>query len=288
MTQQSPARLAGLDETQCETFRRDGFLHPVDVMPDAEAKALRAQIEALEARKHGRLSGLTRAKPHLLLPYLWDVVHDARILDKVSSLLGPDIICIGSSVIDKPARSDGYVAWHQDATFWGLTENQGATAWLALSDVTSGSGAMQAIPGTHARQLRHLDTADDKNMLGAREAVDSQPDLSRAVWLMLKPGQMSLHHPLVLHGSGPNASDDRRLGFVIRYTSAQVRQEGSSATLVRGRNLAQVPLEVRPEAEMDPAALKRHGDIIRQTANVIRTAKARHLAEAAAGKDQLQ
>ena len=93
MTQQSPARLAGLDETQCETFRRDGFLHPVDVMPETEAKALRAQIEALEARKHGRLSGLTRAKPHLLLPYLWDVVHDARILDKVSSLLGPDIIC---------------------------------------------------------------------------------------------------------------------------------------------------------------------------------------------------
>jgi hypothetical protein len=39
---------------------------------------------------------------------------------------------------------------------------------------------------------------------------------------------------------------------------------------------------------MDPAALKRHADIIRQAANVIRTAKARHLAEAAAGKDQLQ
>lgn len=288
MTQLSPARPAGLDATQCETFQRDGFLHPVDVMPEDEAKALRARIEALEARKHGRLSGLVRAKPHLLLPYLWDVVHDARIVDRVSSLLGEDILCIGSSVIDKPARSDGYVAWHQDATFWGLDENNGATAWLALSDATTASGAMQAMPGTHARQLRHLDTGDDKNMLGAREAVETQLDLSQAVWMTLKPGQMSLHHPQVLHGSGPNASDDRRLGFVIRYTSARVRQDGGTATLVRGRNLAQGPLEVRPEAEMDPAALARHGGIIRQAANVIRNAKTRHLAETDAQRDHLQ
>ncbi|APE44424.1 hypothetical protein BOO69_14150 [Sulfitobacter alexandrii] len=275
----SPTRSSGLDAIQCESFHRDGVLHPIDVMTEHEAKALRAQIEALEARKHGRLSGLVRAKPHLLMPYLWDVIHDPRIVDRVSSLLGEDILCIGSSVIDKPAHSDGYVAWHQDATFWGLDENNGATAWLALSDATTDSGAMQAIPGTHARQLRHLDTGDAKNMLGAREAVDAQLDLSQAVWMTLKAGQMSLHHPQVLHGSGPNTSDDRRLGFAIRYTSARVRQEGGTATLVRGENLAQVPLEIRPEAEMAAPALARHADIIRQGGKVIRNAKNRHFAE---------
>lgn len=285
MPQHTDPQSFGLDPTDCDTFRRNGILHPIDAIPQDEATALRARIEALENRKHGRLSGLVRAKPHLLLPFLWDIVHDPRIVDKIASLLGPDIFCIGSSVIDKPAGSDGYVAWHQDATFWGLNEAAGATAWLALSPANAASGGMQAIPGTHFRQLRHLDTGDAQNMLGAREAVEEQVDLSQAVWMALNTGQMSLHHPHVLHGSGHNTSDDRRLGFVIRYIPARVRQEGGTATLVRGSNLAQMSLEVAPEGEMHPAAMARHADIIRRGGNVIRRAKQHHLAGADGQQD---
>lgn len=266
-------------------FRRDGVLCPVDVMPEAEALALRRRVEALEAQSHGRLSGLVRVKPHLLIPFLWDLVHDPRIVDRVSSLLGPDLYCMGSSMIDKPAQSDGYVAWHQDATFWGLSESEGATAWLALSEASKSSGCMEALPGTHTRQLQHLDTGDARNMLGAREAVHHEIDAASARALELRPGQMSLHHPLVLHGSGRNDSADRRLGFVIRYVPAHIQQPGGTVTLVRGRNLAEMPLEIPPESEMHPDALARHADIIRRAGGVIRRAKAAHLAAAGHPQD---
>lgn len=269
-----------LDAASRAAFLRDGALAPIDVMPDAEAAALRARIEAVEAASHGRLSSLVRAKPHLLLTVLWDLVHDRRIVDAVESLLGPDILCIGSSMIDKPAGSDGYVAWHQDATFWGLSRAEGATAWLALSPASRRSGCMEVVPGTHARQLAHVDTGDALNMLGAREAVGQEVDLSATRALVLKPGQMSLHHPLVLHGSGPNAAAERRLGFVIRYVPASIRQEGATATLVRGRNLSGMELEVAPEADLDPAARARHADAIRRGAGVIRREKAAHLTTA--------
>lgn len=271
----------GLDPITCSDFKRDGVLCPIDVMPEDEASTVRARIEVLEARSHGRLSGLARVKPHLLMPFLWDVVHDPRIVDPVTSLLGPDIYCIGSSIIDKPAGSDSYVAWHQDATFWGLSAAEGATAWLALSAANSESGCMEAIPGTHTLQMEHLDTGDARNMLGAREAVRQEIDRSSARALVLQPGQMSLHHPLILHGSGRNVAADRRLGFVIRYVPACIRQEGATVTLVRGRNLSDMPLEVAPEDEMGPAALSRHADIIRCAGGVIRRAKEAHLAAAA-------
>lgn len=281
MTPPANALHHALDPAAAAAFRRDGVLCPVAVMPEAEAAALRRRVEVLEARSHGRLSGLVRAKPHLLVPFLWDIVHDPRIVDPLASLLGPDLLCIGSSLIDKSAGSDGYVAWHQDATFWGLSEAEGATAWLALSPATEQAGCMQAIPGSHARQLEHLDTGDALNMLGAREAVRREIDGAAAIALSLRPGQMSLHHPLVLHGSGRNATDDRRLGFVIRYVPARIRQEGGTVTLVRGRNRAEMPLEVAPEGEMHPAALARHADIIRRAGGVIRRAKEAHLSAAA-------
>ena len=267
-------------------FARDGVVAPIDVMPPDEAQRLLANIERIEQTRHGRLSGLVRLKPHLLLPFLWDVVHDPRIVDAVASVLGPDILCIGASTIDKPAGSDAYVAWHQDATFWGLSATDGATAWLALTPSNRQSGCMEVAPGTHTRQLSHIDTQDPLNMLGAREEVAVEIDPAQARPLVLNPGQMSLHHPLVLHGSGKNTSSRRRLGFVVRYVSASVRQEGASATLVRGRNLSGMTLERAPEAEMHPAALERHAEIVRRAATVIKSAKAAHLAATAPGKGE--
>ncbi|MCW1934507.1 phytanoyl-CoA dioxygenase family protein [Pararhodobacter zhoushanensis] len=263
-------------------FARDGVVAPINALPPADARQLLADFERIEETRHGRLSGLVRIKPHLLLPFLWDVVHDPRIVDAVASVLGPDILCIGCSSIDKPAASDGYVAWHQDATFWGLSATDGATAWLALTPSTPASGCMAVVPGTHTRQLSHFDTQDPQNMLGAREEVAVTVDPAQARPLILNPGQMSLHHPLVLHGSGRNTTAQRRLGFVIRYVAASVRQEGATATLVRGRNLSGMALERAPEGEMHPDALARHSDIVRRAGRVIKNGKLAHLAASSA------
>lgn len=274
-----------IDTNQKERFLRDGYLSPLTIMTPAEAAACRTRLEVIEARSHGRLSGIARTKPHLLMPFLWDIVMHPRILDAVEGLLGPDLLCIGSSIIDKPASSDGYVAWHQDATFWGLSEADGATAWLALSPATRETGCMEVVPGTHKSQLAHLDTGDAQNMLGAREAVRQPVDVEQAQALELAPGQMSLHHPLVLHGSARNRGTDRRLGFVIRYVPAHVSQDGATATLVRGRNLSRMPEEIEPLSDFEPAAVARHPYIIRQAAGVIRRAKTAHIAAVAGAQE---
>lgn len=260
-------------ETQAASFREQGYLSPIDVLGPEDTQTI---LNVVRHEGH-RLNALTRVKPHLLFPELWNLVRDPRILDPLESVLGPDIICIGSSTIEKEPHSDDYVAWHQDATFWGMDRTSGATAWLALTPSTRLSGCVQVLPRTHGSQLRHDAPGDPLNMLGAREEIHDKPDLSGAVSLELQPGQMSLHHPLVLHGSDPNRSDQPRIGLAIRYFSANAYQKGGSVTLVRGRNLSNMPLESEPEA--GKTDLIRHAENVRKFADVIKRAKKKHLSE---------
>jgi hypothetical protein len=50
-------------------------------------------------------------------------------------------------------------------------------------------------------------------------------DEATATPITLMPGQMSLHHGRMFHASGPNTSDDRRIGLAIRYVTPGVRQQ---------------------------------------------------------------
>jgi hypothetical protein len=77
---------------------------------------------------------------------------------------------------------------------------------------------------------------------------------------------MSLHHVLIFHGSEPNTSDGRRVGFAIRYIPTHVRQLNApreSATLVRGVDRhGYFDLEPAPEADMHPDAVACHAAVI--------------------------
>lgn len=260
-----------LTTEQTAQFQEDGYVSPIDVLSPSEIE----QVMGIIRQDGRRLNALTRVNPHLLFPKIWDLVRDPRILDPLESILGPDIICIAASTIEKEPGTDNYVAWHQDATFWGMDRTSGATAWLAMTPSTRVSGCVQVLPGTHEQQLRHDAPNDPLNMLGAREQVRDLPSLDGAVALELQPGQMSLHHPLVLHGSDPNKSDQPRIGLAIRYFSAQAYQAGGSVTLVRGRNLSNMPLEPAPAA--DGVDLIQHAGSLRKFAEVIKREKAAHL-----------
>jgi ectoine hydroxylase-related dioxygenase (phytanoyl-CoA dioxygenase family) len=169
--------------------------------------------------------------------------------------------------------SKQYVACHQDATFWGLSQPKGVTVWVALTPSNEDNGGMYVAPGTHLKQLRHFDTKDSLNMLGAGESVVNYPNQSQIKPLILLPGQMSFHHPLILHGSPSNQTQERRLAFVIRYIPAFVSQKGGTVTLVKGNNLSDMELESPPIKALSASLLQRHAQIIRQNANVIRVAK---------------
>jgi non-heme Fe2+,alpha-ketoglutarate-dependent halogenase len=273
-----------LTAAQLERFHADGAVFPVEALPSEEARAALQRLEAIEAARAGRLSRIANAKPHLLIPWLWALVHDPRIVDAVEDLLGPDLYCIGSSFVDKPAGYASYVAWHQDATYWGLSAPEAVTAWLALTPSTPESGCVRILPASHRAQLPHVDSGDPANLLGAKERLRDAIDPSRAVDMILAPGEMSLHHVLIVHGSEPNRAAQRRVGFAIRYIPAHVWQEGGSATLVRGRDYGRMVLEVPPRVDFDPDALARQANVVRRFSSIIRMTKREHAESIADGR----
>jgi len=262
-----------LSQTQIDQFERDGFVSRVRVMSEAQALEIRDRIESFERRQGAVLRGDQRHKSHLLFKFLSDVVHLQPIVDAIEDLYGPDLLCWNTNFFIKEASTPAFVSWHQDSTYWGLSSPDVVTAWVAFSESNAASGAMSVIPGTHRMdQVPHRDSFDDNNLLTRGQEVAVDIDESTAVRLDLSPGEMSLHHVRIVHGSPPNASDNRRIGFAIRYIPTSVRQlhGEDSATLVRGVDrYNSFGHEPRPVEDMQPEMLQLHRDIAARNAKIL-------------------
>ncbi len=271
-------RMPFLSELERATFEREGILFPIAAYDEDRIAPIQARLEVLGRARSGKLPAGLNLKAHLLLPSLWNIVHEPRILDPVESLIGPDLLCLGSSFFDKGPFSREHAPWHQDAKYWGLTRPDVVTAWVAFTSSDVENGCMRVLPGSHRWQLRHEDDSDPDTMLPDREKIALAVDEAAVVDVVLAPGQMSLHHQTLVHGSRPNASGRRRNGFAIRYIPADVaRTDGirGSATLVRGRDYGTFDLETEPEGELHPAALKRHAGILRARTRIVSTGRQR-------------
>jgi non-heme Fe2+,alpha-ketoglutarate-dependent halogenase len=263
-----------LSRAQIDRFHQEGFLAPIRVMPEAEALDYRRRLERFEASTGEPLAGDLRHKPHLLFTWLADLVRHPRILDAVEDLYGPDLLCWSSSFFIKEQESPAFVSWHQDSTYWGLSRPDVVTAWVSFTPADASNGAMQVIPGSHhLDQIPHRDTFAKHNLLTRGQEVAVEVDERQAVRLDLRPGEMSLHHVRLVHGSPPNTSDDRRIGYAIRYiptSVAQVAGDADSATLVRGedryRHFAPEP---RPQADLEPGMLALHREITERNARIL-------------------
>ena len=141
-----PNRL--LDESAVAAYRRDGIVFPIRVVDEAEAARMLGRLEAIEAAHGGKLPARINQKPHLLFPWLNELVRHPRIVDAVEDVLGPDLLCWGSQFFAKNGGDPSYVSWHQDATYWGLSSPDVVTAWVAFTPSTVESGCMRVVPGT--------------------------------------------------------------------------------------------------------------------------------------------
>lgn len=212
-----------LTRDQVDHYRDHGWIAPVDVMSEHEAAARLADLEAAEAAFPADLHAEHRNNAHLAFPFLADIVTDPRIVDCATALLGPDLSLWSTVLFIKEPSSTAYVSWHQDAYYMGLEPDRFVTAWLALSPSTIESGCVSIIPGSHRRRSTHLDRFGDDNILTRGQEV-AGVDADAAVHLELRPGQMSLHHPWLVHGSQPNRSTTWRVGFALQsYLAADVR-----------------------------------------------------------------
>ncbi len=251
-----------LSAEQIVRYHRDGYACPVPVMPLQEVSDLRQRLEAFEATQGGRLEAAQRSRSHLLFKWLDDLIRDPRVLDPVEQLIGPDILCWSTIFWIKDAGSKSFVSWHQDNTYWGLSSRNVVTAWFAISHASLEAGCMRVMPGTHSGDtLVHEDTEDADNMLTRGQTIRSI-DEARAVSMPLHAGEMSLHNYCLAHGSGPNLSDDRRIGVSMHFMPPQTQQvvgHWDCAALVRGRDdhghFAPTPV---PSQDFDPEAVAFH------------------------------
>lgn len=268
-----------LTDQQIEAFERDGYLAPVDLMSAEEAAEVRARLEAAEARYPEAFAGAGRNNTHLLFGFLDAVVRDERLLDAVEDLIGPDILAYGTVIFAKEPGNPGFVSWHQDAAYAGLDPYPGVTAWLALTPSTVETGCMAMVPGSHrSGRQDHVETFAGDNILTRGQAIQGV-DEAAAVDLILEPGQLSFHHPWVIHGSKANIGSDRRVGFVVQsYLQPGARQvlgEGY-AQLVRGEDSeGHFALLPGPAADMDADALAARDRVNAAWADILYTGAAK-------------
>ncbi len=262
-----------LTDAQIAQFHKDGYVAPIRIMSEAQANEVRGQLEEFEGRTGGPRRGDIRHKAHLLFPWLAELVRNDRMIDAIEDLYGADLFCWTSNFFIKEARNPAFVSWHQDSTYWGLSAPDVVSAWVALTPSNLANGAMEVIPGSHTmEQIPHRDTFDRHNLLTRGQEIAVEVDKTKAVPLTLRPGEISLHHVRLVHGSPPNPSDGRRIGFAIRYIPTRVYQlEGEdSATLVRGTDrYKRFEHEPRPTAELAPDFVALHKRITERSAQIL-------------------
>jgi len=258
-----------LNADQIQAFQRDGILFPLPALSDDEVAVMNKRYLEHAAI----LTGRQGRKAYLLHPWLHELVTHPRILDAVESLLGPDLFCWGGQFFAKPVGDTSYVSWHQDATYWGLSSHDVLTAWVALTPSTPRSGCMQVVRATHRAQVAHEDRFDSGNMLTRGQELSVKVDPATVVNVELMPGQMSLHHVLLFHGSEINRAEHPRIGYAIRYIPTHLRQLApirDSALLVRGVDkFGHFDHEQAPSQSLDAQAVACHADATERQLRIV-------------------
>jgi hypothetical protein len=261
-----------LNAADLTRYREVGYHYPMRAMSAAQAAAYTSKLEAHEAA-YGKLLGPMRHKAHLYLTWLDEIVRMPTILDAVGDILGPDILVYSSSFFTKEPHDPGFVSWHQDAHYWGLSSGDVVTAWVAFVDSDHENGAMRVIPGTHLVDMPHVDTFAKDNMLSRGQEVAVDLGGREFVELELKAGEFSLHHVGIVHGSEPNNSNRRRIGFAVRYMAPHVRQTiavTDGAMLVRGTDrFNHFEHEPSPKSDMAPEGVAFHKFAMERLSKVV-------------------
>ncbi|MDA0834702.1 MAG: phytanoyl-CoA dioxygenase family protein [Planctomycetota bacterium] len=228
-----------LSSRQLHDYESRGIVFPLTVLSTDETDLFLRAVEDLERRLGGRPRPVELNQTHLNFPWAYELATHPRVLDAVESILGPNIIAWATSIFPKPAHDSGYISWHQDGMYWGLDNDSVVTAWIALTDSHTANGCMRVVAGSHQNEyLPHSDTYAQDNLLSRGQEVAVHVAETDSTDVELKGGEMSLHHVRIVHGSNPNTSDHKRVGFAIRYVTPNVRQQGHRplAVLARGED----------------------------------------------------
>jgi len=219
-----------LNDKEIEKYWKEGFLYPIPLFSEQEAFHLRLRLEEIEKKYSNNkdlpypINQYKRVNSQCVIPLAGEIALNENMLDIVEKIIGPDILLWSVEFFIKEAKSKSIVSMHQDLTYWGLDDDQmQVTAWLALSLSDQNSGCMEFVKGSFKNPiLPHNDTFEQNNLLSRGQEIELPIKDDEKTKIILNPGEISLHHGLTIHGSGPNVSNDRRIGVAIRYLNPEI------------------------------------------------------------------
>jgi len=247
----------------CSKYKEQGYHLPVRVFSEAKALEYRHALESIENqyKDNAELKKLATSQANSLLPFVDEITRSTVIIDHVKEILGPNLLVWNASFFIKEPQTTDFISWHQDLTYWGLTDSHEVTAWVALTPATEKNGCMKFIPGTHKQSIvEHRDTFNESNLLSRGQELAVEVNEDDAALVILKPGEMSLHHGQLFHGSNSNQSKDRRIGLAIRYITPAMQQtidQKTHAHLVAGEDQYQnFDLQAAPTTAMQASDIE--------------------------------
>lgn len=214
-----------------EAFRRDGFTVVADLFTEEECERIADAIEAasfelaLGEQADGPLS--YRPMMHLASDELVAVATDPRWQAVVGPVIGGDARLYWEQAVAKPPQARTELPWHQDNGYTPLVPEEYLTCWLALDDADVDNGCLWVIPGSHGEGTRphHNDGAGGPFRIGHDgSAEDGTP-------VPVRRGSVLAFSSLLMHRSGPNVTDQRRLAWIIQYCGADARSALSDRVL---------------------------------------------------------
>jgi hypothetical protein len=225
-----------LTDAQISDYHDRGYVIPDYRLPASELEDIRARHARLLER-HPEF----RDNASVLLSHdlgFLNYARDARILDMVEQVIGPDICLWNMSFFAKPALNGKKTPWHQDGQYWPIRPLATCTVWIAVDAATRENGCLRYIPGSHRqnRLMRH-ERKDDPGYTLNQELRRDEYDEAQAEDLILEAGQMALHDVYIAHGSEANASPHPRRGMTMRMmptTSVYDREAARQMHAERG------------------------------------------------------
>ena len=239
-----------LTDQQLAAYEELGFLHSIPILSAEEVGHYRHEVEHTCQAIGGRVTRLNML--HLFFRWAWELSTHPRLLDCLEQLIGPNIVLKSTRVFYKHGRSASYVGWHQDGITERLEDGRAPAIWLGLTAATVENGCLQVVPRSHRLGLfQHESSPDLLPLPGSTsppveswfrahgdelsERITSvPPDSDSAFDIVMPSGEMSIHHPVILHGSNSNLSTECRIGLSASYSAPELYHGRRAVVWVRG------------------------------------------------------
>jgi len=221
-----------LSEDQVAFYNENGYIAGIKMLTEHQVDALRQELETLMDPAHpghslfyefhsNESTDASRILFHALgawriTPGFHDLLWNPVFVMAAQCLLGGPVRFWHDQLFCKPARSGAVVAWHQDYSYWTRTEPMAhLSCWIGLDDSTPQNGCVHYVPGSHRWNLLPITgLAGDMNAIQSVLTAEQKAKFN-PIPIELKKGECSFHHPLMVHGSFENLTDNPRRGAVI-------------------------------------------------------------------------